>query len=217
MLCTVVETITLIGNCQAKALCWFIRQLNDSFDVKYICPEYFTKWPFFSSNCLYDKPINTITDTDSGINRLKTSSCVIYQILDRGISEHFRQKNIQQYATEATLISISSFHWHPKHPEFLDGMINRMNKFKIDIPAPSLIEKHPGLIKLGPIRDTGYRAMNNEAYSKLSESEAIKTHSRHPNAFYFLELVREICNHAGWEFYSDELYSELLDHGFPFG
>ena len=62
--------ITLLGNCQTKALTWYIQQLNPNFNVQWICLEEFNgKWghpPSFEG-----KEIPVITNINQGISRLK--------------------------------------------------------------------------------------------------------------------------------------------------
>jgi len=70
-------------------------------------------------------------------------------------------------------------------------MIERAEKFNIDIPAHKIIEKHGSKI--------GIRTFN------------------HPKVFYFLELVREICKRNGWEYYNNEQYNQYLEDAYPFG
>ena len=75
---------------------------------------------------------------------------------------------------------------------FLQGMIERAKRHNIDIPAHKIIEKHGSKIKM----------------------IAVPTH---PAVFYFLELVREICNFTGWEYYTDDQYYKYMEQRYPFG
>jgi len=70
-------------------------------------------------------------------------------------------------------------------------MIDRANKYNIDIPAHKIIEKHGSKIQI--------------------------QRKNHPKVFYFLELVREICKKTDWDYYSDEQYNQYLKEGYPFG
>jgi len=184
--------ISVTGNCQTKALSWYIQQLNNTWDVKWVCPEFWmTEWgkdPTFEG-----KPINLITDIKKGVERFQDSDYIIYQHLSEGISKNFTEIKLKKYGTKSKLTSISSFYYEPDDLEqkYLKGMIERAEKFNIDIPAHKIIEKHGSKI--------GIRTFN------------------HPKVFYFLELVREICKRNGWEYYNNEQYNQYLEDAYPFG
>ena len=184
--------ITLLGNCQTKALSWYIQQLDPSFNVKWICIEVLLKknWgnPYFMN-----KPVNTITDIQQGIERLKLSDYVIFQHIQTSTSTNYNLAQLKKHASKGKLISISSLLYQPSDPtqQYLKGMIERAQKLNIDIPAHKMIEKHG---------------------SKITMQQ-----KNHPHVFYFLELVREICAKTGWDYYSDEQYNRYLKEGYPFG
>ena len=70
--------ITLLGNCQTKALTWYIQQLNSNFDVRWVCIEEFNcKWGHHKS--FHGKNIPVIVNTKECISRLKNSDLVIFQ------------------------------------------------------------------------------------------------------------------------------------------
>ena len=186
--------ITLLGNCQTRALACYLHELNANFDVKWLCIEKFQKaggeWV---KNKFRGKFIDTIPYTSEGIKRLNISDYVIFQHIDAKTSENYNFAKIKMHASNAKLISISSMLYKPNDPtqRFLKGMIERAEKFNIDIPAHKMIEKHGSKIKM------------------------LKKH--HPNAFYFMELVREICKKTGWNFFSKKQYDQYLEEGYPFG
>ena len=182
--------ITLLGNCQTKALTWYIQQLNLDFDVQWVCAEMFdNKWARDSS--FKGKGIPVITDINQGISRIKTSDLVIFQHIQPESSKHFNYKQLNSYLVNIQSISISSMFYDVKYPEYLAGMILRAKKLNIDIPAHKIIEKY------GP---------------KITMQQ-----KSHPHVFYFLELVREICMKTGWNYYSEEQYNKYLKEGYPFG
>ena len=188
--------ITLLGNCQTKALSWYIQQLDPSFNVKWICIEMFL--PHWGPTSQFrGKPINVITDTQKAIKTLQSSDHLIFQHIHS--SENYNLEKIKMHAKNAKLISISSFFYDPdiEDPKAsgLMGMIARANRFNIDIPAHKMIEKHGHKIEI---------VRNDNAPT-------------HPGVFYFLELVREICEKTGWDYYSDEQYNQYLKQGYPFG
>lgn len=192
------KNITLVGNCQTKALSWYIEQLDQNFDVKWICIERFL--PYWGPDTMFEgKPINVITDTQEATKRLQSSDYLIFQHIHSKSSENYSLEKIKMHAKDAKLISISSFFYDPdiKDPKEsgLMGMIERANRFNIDVPAHKMIEKHGPKIEI---------VGNNKP-------------PIHPGVFYFLELLREICAKTGWDYYSEEQYNQYLKEGYPFG
>lgn len=184
--------ITLLGNCQTKALSWYIEQLDQSVDVRWICIEKFLPdWGWRTQ--FRGKPINIITDVQEGTKRLQSSDYVIFQHIQPRISDNYNTEQLKKYVAGDRLISISSMFYDPADPEqkYFKGMVTRAEKSEITIPAHKLIEKHGDKI-----------TMQDE---------------NHPNSFYFLELVRGICGIIGLEYYSDEQYNQYLKDGYPFG
>lgn len=185
--------ISLLGNCQTKALTWYIQQLDASFDARWICIEKFLKnWGPHSR--FAGKSINVITDNQEAIKHLKSSDYVICQPVLERTSWNYNINQLKKYVSRNKLILINSFWYLPKlkHPENgLQGMIDRAEEFNIDIPAHKIIEKHGSKIKV--------------------------QQKNHPRVFYFLELVREICSRTGWNYYSDKQYNKYLKEGYPFG
>jgi hypothetical protein len=139
------------------------------------------------------KPINVITDIQEATNRLQSSDHLIFQHLQSESSENYNLEKIKIHAKNAKLISISSMFYNPDDPEqkHLNGMIERAEKYNIDIPAHKIIQKHGSKITMQQIN--------------------------HPKVYYFLELVREICAKTGWNYYSEEQYNQYLEEGYPFG
>lgn len=184
--------LTLLGNCQTKALSWYVEQLDQSVDVKWICIEKFL--PEWGSQTEFQgKPINVITDVQEGIKRLQLSDYVIFQHIQIDTSDNYNTDQLKKHVTRGKLISISSMFYDPTDPDqiLFNGMIERAEKFNIDIPAHKLIEKYGSKITM-----------------------QLKNH---PNVFYFLELIREICIKTGLNYYSDEQYNQYLKEGYPFG
>tara|TARA_B100001939_G_C16905693_1_gene602187 strand:+ start:792 stop:1358 length:567 start_codon:yes stop_codon:yes gene_type:complete len=186
--------ITLLGNCQTLALTWYLQELNSHFNVVWI---QFEKAEHLKNVMLKDyckgKLISIISDINKGIERLKCSDYIIYQPMQEKTSPSYNYKQLKKYAKKAKLISISSM-WNPANPKFMNGMIERAKEFNIDIPAHKIIERHGSNIKIND-----------------------PTKPRHPNTFYFLELIREICIITGWDYYSNEQYNKYLKEAFPFG
>ena len=174
--------ITTIGNCQTKALTWYIQQLDSNFNVKWMQPEFGRNFDWALPGSFRERPIPTITGTEDSIKRLTDSSFLIYQPMETHTSKTFNFQKIKLYNSECHFISISSFYFLPGCPEEtgLSGMIDRAKNFNINIPAHEIIEKHGSNIKI----------------------EASTQNPVHPTAFYFLELVREICMLTGWDYYS---------------
>lgn len=185
--------VTLLGNCQTKALSWYIQQLNQTFDVQWImiqrfAPTYWAPEPFFEG-----KPVNVITDLQEATKALQSSDYVIFQHIEPTISKNYNFGKLKTYVKKSKLISITSMRYQPDDPdqENLKGMIERERLLNIDVRASKIIEKHG---------------------SKITMKEA-----NHPHVYYFLELVREICAKTGWDYYSNEQYNRYLQEGYPFG
>jgi len=189
--------ITLLGNCQTLALTWYLQELNSNFNVVWI---QFEKAEHLKNVILKDyckgKFISIISNINEGIERLKCSDYIIYQPMQEKTSPSYNYKQLKKYVKKAKLISISSMFYNPNDPDqkLLKGMIKRAEEYNIDIPAHKMIERHGSNIKI-----------NNP------------TKPRHPNTFYFLELIREICIITGWDYYSNEQYNQYLKKGYPFG
>ncbi len=185
--------ITLLGNCQTKGLTWYIEQLNDNFDVKWICVDSFDKAGWALTKNFKGKDIPIIFKQNESAKRLKDSDCIIFQNIKPETSKYFHNSAIQKHKSHAKLISISTFYYEPEDPEekYLKGMIKRANTFNIDIPAHKFIQKHGSKITI-------------QQYN-------------HPHVFYFLELVREICAKTDWDYYSEKQYNQYLKEGYPFG
>ena len=191
--------ITLLGNCQTKALSWHIQKLDPNFDVQWICIERFLKSQWGPEPKFIGKPINVITDTQDAIERLQRSDYVIFQHIKKETSCNYNYNQIKEHVNDAKLISISNFYYDPDiqddRKSGLIGMIDRAETFNIDIPAHKIIEKHGPKIKI------------------CREAK----HPTHPHVFYFLELIREICIKTGWDYYPEEQYNQYLKEGYPFG
>ncbi len=185
--------ITLLGNCQTKALTWYIQQLNENFNLKWICIDSFDKAGWALTKNFKGKDIPMIVNLNESIKRLKDSDCIIFQNIQPETSKYFHNSAIQKHKSHAKLISISAFYYELEDPEekYLKGMIKRANRFNIDIPAHKIIQKHG---------------------SKITMEQG-----NHPHVFYFLELVRGICEKTGWGYYSEEQYNQYLKEGYPFG
>lgn len=188
--------ISTIGNCQTQALTWYIKKLNPKFDVKWVQPEFTREAGWAHPGVLLKESIETVMGEKDSINRLKQSSFLIYQPMDLNKSKNFNFQKIKSYNPECCFISINSFYFLPGCPKQtgLSGMIERAKRFNIDIPAHKLIEKHG---------------------SKITIEESSQNPA-HPRVFYFLELMREICNKTGWDYYSDKQYNEYIKKEHPF-
>jgi len=195
--------ITLIGNCQTKALTWYIQQLDSDFDVKYIWTDIGMK-NFSKHNNFEGRPTPTIINKKRAKSRLTDSDYIIYQPIRPSRIKEFNYEDIQKYGDNAKLISMGCFYCvnigtkkmadqeeYQKKTGLL-GMKQRAGKFKLDIQPHKIIEKH--------------------GIGSVSTDNAY-----HPKALYFLELVREICAKTGWDYYSDEQYNRYFKEGFPFG
>jgi len=195
--------ITLIGNCQTKALTWYIQQLNSDFDVKYIYTDIGMN-DFAKKNHFNGRPTPTIINHKEAKSRLADSNYVIYQPIRPSRVKYFNYKDIQKYVAKSRLISVGCFYCknvnttvNNNRKEYeektgLLGMKQRADRFRLDIQPHKIIEE----LGLGAVS-------TNNAY--------------HPKALYFIELVREICKKTEWKYYSDDQYDQYLKEGYPFG
>lgn len=190
--------VTLLGNCQTKALTWYIQQLNPEFDVQWVQPEFSMGREWGDVAIFNHKHIPMIREIKKSQERLKQSSFLIYQHLNPKISKHYNFQKIKSYNPKCRFISISSYHYNPNHGrkpiKSLSGMIERAEKFNIDIPGHKIIKKY-----------------------HLHEIINSRSDPAHPRALYFLDLIKEICTLTGWNYYSDEQHNQYLKQGYPFG
>jgi hypothetical protein len=189
--------IATVGNCQTKALTWYIQRLNSEFDVKFICMN--NRWAWCRQQYQPKRATRrgeytpTLTDRVESIDFLKSVDVIVYQHIKPKTSKYYNYEKIPEYAkADCKLISISSFVYNKDNPEYLRIMKEKADDFKISIPAHKLIEKHGDKIKSGDYDDN------------------------HPNTFYFLEVMREICKLTKWNFYSSKEYEFLLERKHPF-
>jgi len=89
------------------------------------------------------------------------------------------------------LISISSFFHDKKNNKFVLEMAKREAEVKVLLRATELIKNNKKI--------NGTNLPN------------------HPNVFYFLDLVKEICRIYDWEYFSDEEVEKYSKIRFPFG
>ena len=194
--------ITLLGNCQTKALTWYIQQLDQRFDVKWIWTDIgMDDWA--KKQKFRGKSIPTISSTQHAKDILNDSGYIIYQPIRPSRIPDFNYEDIQRYGNSAKLISIGCFYCQKPDEEIIDkkiyqektgliGMKERAKEFQLDIPPHKIIEKY--------------------GVDKVATENAY-----HPRALYFLELVRQICTEISWNYYSDEQYNKYLKEGYPFG
>lgn len=192
--------ITLVGNCQTKALAWYVQQINPSFDVKWIQNRAQLESPWATSDCFEGKHVPTLTKPEDAIKRLKESSLVIHQILSRKASDYFHTDLIRTYNPDCMFITISVFYLQPDHPDMpgLSGMIERETKHNHDIKAHKIFQEHSDRINI-QFTQTGDPVPN------------------HPTCVYFLEVMRKLCEITGWDYYTDEQYNQYLEEKYPFG
>ena len=203
--------ITLLGNCQTKALSWYIQQLDLDFDIKWIWTNIgmgnsarSQQCPFVPNRGRGGRHVPTVVHAIQARARLLESDYIIYQPIRPSRIKDFNHEDIQKYKDNTKLISIGCFYCKTINTRHLTdnktyeertgllGMKQRSDKFSLDIQPHKIIEKH------------GIDAVaTNNAY--------------HPKTLYFLELVREICEKTGWNYYSDEQYNRYLKEGYPFG
>jgi len=143
-----------------------------------------------------------ISDMHEQKQRMIDSDFVLYQAMKlwpAGAHELTQAglSDMNQQHPDMNMLSITSFKYNDNDPSLFEGMLIREHKNNVDIRATDIINKHPGKI--------------------VSTSVKYPGHHNNPNAFYFLEVMREICTRWDWDYYSDEQYQTLLEEGYPFG
>lgn len=189
--------ITTLGNCQTMALCRYIRILKPVADVKW-CSSLFSGFDT-RRDIFLDQVDHVILDMEQQKQRLITSDFVLYQVLcleiagDKQLTQAGLHETGQQNVTQRQL-SVTSFKLQDDdRAGTFEGMLTREHKNNTDIRATDIINKHPSKIR-----------------------SFHQPHGNHPNAFYFLEVMREICTRWDWDYYTDEQYQTLLEEGYPF-
>lgn len=184
--------IATLGNCQTMALCWYIRRLNFECSAKYITGM-FSDFLFVKARKTFKDQIDhNIYDKKQSIDFLSDIDYLIYQKIDPKTCDTWNHEKIPSYLkNDCKLISVSHMMYDPDDDKFFNGMKQRTLKLNIDIPAHKFIETHG---------------------SKITMQQ-----NNHPHAFYFLELIREICKTTDWPFYKDDQYQNLIKEGYPFG
>jgi hypothetical protein len=210
------KVITCIGNCQALSLTWYLSQLGPEFDVSYVSPsmklqnliigDSVEEAPSAPNYALDDskhdeikpwagKLIKRAKNPSMGVDMVKKSDLVFYQTIRLETSKLFNLAKLRSYVDVSKLKQIGVFHYNPNDP-FIEsgfvGMMEREKRHKIEFSICELIYKH---------RDKIYCQPGNR---------------RHPNSFYFLELVRSICEKMEWDFYDESTYMEILEQKWPF-
>jgi len=186
--------IATVGNCQSRALTWYIQQLSPDFVCKHIPAEKLFKLKSLDPTGSQLPFLNTVEES---IDFLNEADILVYMHISPGYSLNWNYEKILKYINERCLpISISSFHWSPDPDlhHLYDGMIDRWKKFDIDIPAHKIIDEHVDEISI----------QSPTAYT-------------HPNHKYYLELVRCICNKLDWNYYSHEQYNTISKYKWPNG
>ena len=189
--------ITTLGNCQTNVLCRYIRILKPLEDVKF-CSSKFEWWKNYPR--FLDQVDHVISDMHEQKQRLIDSDFILYQVMrqekagaDELTQPGLRETN-QQNVTQRQLSMTSFVLKDEDRAGTFEGMLTREHNNNIDIRATDILNKHPGKIR-----------------------NMIGTGGNHPNALYFLEVMREICTRWDWDYYSDEQYQTLLEEGYPFG
>ena len=196
--------ITTLGNCQTMALCRYIRILKPGADVKFCTSNFIVRSHLFSRNreMFGDQVDHVIEDMHEQKQRLTRSDFVLYQamkLIPAGAHELTQAglRDTNQQHPDMNMLSVTSFKYNDDDPSLFEGMLTREHKNNVDIRATDIINKHPGKINGKGVKYPGT--------------------FDHPNAFYFLEVMREICTRWDWDYYSDEQYEQLIEQGYPFG
>jgi hypothetical protein len=191
--------IATLGNCQLLSLSWYIRRLFENSGQHFEC-----KWigsPFahlpFPYAARFEEPEQSILNKDSALDYIKDADYVICQPLKKDITFNFINlpKLIKK---DCKLLFIGYFRHDLRFP--IDFTIERLcHYFRHVRFSPTYIsQKYSDETGFEKFKDGGLGSTN------------------HPNAFYFLCLMREICDHFNWEYYSEKRVQELKEKGYPF-
>ena len=205
------KVITCIGNCQATSLTWYLSQLGPEFDVSYVSPSLKLQ-DLIIGDSVEEAPLLNNHEHDEikpwkgllvkmaktpsmGVDMVKKSDLVFFQSIRLRKSKLFNLRKLRTYVDVSKLKQIGVFHYNPDAPFIESGFLGMMEREKqnnVEFSICDLICKH---------RDKIYCQPGN-----LS----------HPNSFYFLELVRSICEKMEWDFYDESTYMEILEQKWPF-
>lgn len=187
--------IALYGNCQTRALFFYIKKLQSKAQIKWLCSDRFfdhSKHEWAWGQHFHGQLVESIYEVQKSINFIQQSDLIIYQNIKPETSPQLNQEIIKKNAkTTAKLINIGSYYYDQTLGNPLDGMIYRE---KLNPPTISAVQ----LIK------------NNSRISSLHEAN-------HPNSDYFIDLCDSICSIMNWQKFTLNQRSELILNGYPFG
>ena len=214
--------ISIIGNCQAEALGWYIRRLpqmikaredkvascnflvaeNFSEHMKKIYgEEEYQKKLFLDTNKKNRHKLvrndrkeykHNIHDSMRIKKMIQHSDVIIFQKIRTETAPNLNYGRVKLLAKdEAELISISSFHYKEGKVRFERKMAAKDKELGVRIKGSELIKDREGINSVDQ--------------------------PNHPNYKYFLELVSDICDIMGWEYYSDDQLKYFEETKFPFG
>ena len=213
--------ISVIGNCQSEALAWYIRRLPQMREgaqngrvvcnwlvaegfrehMRKIYKGKFKNYLFLHANAKNRHRLVIDNKMDYKYNLfdpprirkiLQSSDYVIFQKIRPKTSDLLNWQKVKILAhDDAELISISSFFHEKKDNKYLKEMIKRENELRISLKASNLIK-------------------NNNKINSVDQPN-------HPNVYYFLDLVEEICKKFDWDFFSEQEVERFTKLKFPFG
>lgn len=213
--------ISVIGNCQSEALAWYIRRLpqmrKGAKEGRVVCnwlvaekfrehmrgiyKGKFKDYLFLHANAknrhrlVVDNKIDhkyNLFESPKIRKTLQSSDFIIFQKIRPKTSDLLNWQKVKILANDsAKLISISSFHHEKKDNKYLREMIKKENELRVSLKASQLIK-------------------NNKKINSVDQPN-------HPNVFYFLDLLENICKINGWEFFNEQEVERFVKLKFPFG
>lgn len=213
--------ISVIGNCQAEAIAWYLRRLpqisSASKDGKAVCnflvaerfsdhmkqlyKEGYKGKLFLHANRKNRHRLVENNERDVKYNiheagkikkMIQLSDVIVFQKIKPQTSNILNFGRVKGLAKDsAQLISIPSFHYHDKAKRFKREM-----------------DKHD--------KELGVRVTGDFILKRNNEIKSLDQ-TNHPNYLYFLEVVKIICEINGWEFFSEDQISYFNKIKFPFG
>ena len=178
--------IGIVGNCQMVSICFFLQKLleNKEYDIRWI--SYSDVFNIHLSEWS-DKCKNKILNVQEGIEFIKKCDYILYQKIRKETSPYFNTEDLKNYKKPtAKIFSIS----------------------KILVPFENYQES---ILKFKEVDED---ENNNIKVSKIIENikniNIILINKYHPTTFLFLEIIKHICRHIGVNFFSPNVYHNLI-------
>jgi hypothetical protein len=180
--------IAFIGNCQTVSLCFFLQELlseNNNYIVKWCLygDQFKTHIAKWSEKCK-----NKIIDYNQSLEYIKICDYIIYQEISLEKSFFSNEDMLTKIKKiDCKLIKMSSICLdHSSYKSSLEEMIRRENLKNVDLKITQIIDKN--------------------------KPRTLMLTTHHPNTYFFLEIIKEICKILNIEFFSQRKYRKYLNN-----